>query len=71
MVMYVIWRRLCVNDLRKGGLFVLCWAMGRRVRWESISTEMCGHLWIILPLGGISTTCDQDPLMHIQLDRCI
>ena len=32
---------LCTYDLRKGGLFVLCWA---RVRWGSISSEllMCG-----------------------------
>ena len=35
---------LCMYDLRKGGLFVLSWARVRRVRRESISSEllMCG-----------------------------
>ena len=35
---------LCKYDLRKGDLFVLCWARVRRVRWGSISSEllMCG-----------------------------
>ena len=30
--MDVIWRRLCKYDLRKVGLFVLSWAIVRRVR---------------------------------------
>ena len=35
---------LCKYDLRKGNLFDLSWAMVRRVRRESISSElvMCG-----------------------------
>ena len=35
---------LCKYDLRKGDLFVLSWARVRRVRRESISSEllMCG-----------------------------
>ena len=35
---------LCKYDLRKGDLFVLCWARVRRVRRGSISSEplMCG-----------------------------
>ena len=40
MVMDVIWRRLCKYDLRKGDLFVLSWAMGRRVRRRSMSSEL-------------------------------
>ena len=36
---------LCKYDLRKGDLFVLSWAMVRRVRRGSFSTEllMCGR----------------------------
>ena len=35
---------LCMYDLRKGNLFVLSWAMVRRVRLGSISSDllMCG-----------------------------
>ena len=35
---------LCKYDLKKGDLFVLCWASVRRVRWGSIYSEllMCG-----------------------------
>ena len=35
---------LCKYDLRKGDLFVLCWARVRRVRRGSISSELlvCG-----------------------------
>ena len=35
---------LCKYDLRKGDLFVLSWARVRRVKQESISSEllMCG-----------------------------
>ena len=40
MVMGVIWRRLCVNMMRKGDLFVLSWARVRRVRQGSISSEL-------------------------------
>ena len=32
MVIDVIWRRLCVYDLRKGDLFLLSWTRVRRVR---------------------------------------
>ena len=54
MVMDVIWRRLCVN-MRKGDLFVLSWARVRRVRRESLSSEllMCGggvRSILLLPL---------------------
>ena len=40
----MIWRLLCKYDLSKGDVFVLSWAMMRRVRWGSISSEliMCG-----------------------------
>ena len=31
---------LCQYDLRKGDLFVLSWAMVRRVRWGIISSEL-------------------------------
>ena len=31
---------LCKYDLRKGDLFVLSWARVRRVRWESISSDL-------------------------------
>ena len=46
---------LCKYDLRKGDLFVLSWAMVRRVMWESISSEllMCGggvRSILLLPL---------------------
>ena len=45
--MDVFWRRLCVMckyNLRKGDLFVLSWAMVRRVRRGSLTSEllMCG-----------------------------
>ena len=41
---------------------------GNVVRHSSyIALHLCGHHWIIIPLGGISATCDQDPLMHIQI----
>ena len=54
MVMHVIWRRLCKYDLRKGDLFVLSWARVRRVRRESIPSElMCGggvRSILLLPL---------------------
>ena len=35
---------LCKYNLRNNGLFVLSWARVRRVRWQSISSEllMCG-----------------------------
>ena len=32
VVMYMIWRRLCKYDLRKGDFVVLSWARVRRVR---------------------------------------
>ena len=46
---------LCKYNLRKGDLFVLSWAMLRRVRRGSISSEllMCGggvHSILLLPL---------------------
>ena len=46
---------LCKYTLRKGDLFVLSWARGRRVRQGSISSEllMCGggvHSILLLPL---------------------
>ena len=46
---------LCKYDLRKGDLFVLSWARVRRVRLESISSEllMCGggvRSILLLPL---------------------
>ena len=46
---------LCKYDLRKGDLFVLSWARVRRVRRESISSELltCGggvHSIMLLPL---------------------
>ena len=46
---------LCEYDLRKGDLFVLSWAVVRRVRRVSISSElpMCGggvHIILLLPL---------------------
>ena len=43
VVMHVI-LTLCKYDLRKGNLFVLSMARVRRMRWESISSEllMCG-----------------------------
>ena len=56
MVMDVIWRQLCVSmSMRKGDLFVLRWARVRRVRRESISSEllMCGggvRSILLLPL---------------------
>ena len=45
---------LCKYDLRQGGLFVQSWAMVRRVRRGSISSEllMCGgsvHSTLLLP----------------------
>ena len=45
---------LCKYDLRKGDLFVLSWAMVRRVRRGSISSEliMCGEgvrIILVLP----------------------
>ena len=57
MVMDVFWRRLCVckYDLRRGDLFVLNWAMVRRVRRGSLSSELlvCGggvRSILLLPL---------------------
>ena len=55
MGMDVIWRRLCVYNLRKGDLFVLSWARVQRVRRGSISLEllMCGggvRSILLLPL---------------------
>ena len=46
---------LCRYDLRKGNLFVLSWARGRRVKRGSISSEllMCGggvHSILLMPL---------------------
>ena len=46
---------LCKYDLRKGDLFVLSWAMARRVRRGSLSSEllMCGggvRRILLLPL---------------------
>ena len=46
---------LCKYTLRKGGLFVLSWAMVQQVRRESISSDllMCGggvHIILLLPL---------------------
>ena len=46
---------LCKYDVRKGNLFVLCWARVRRVRRENISSEllMCGggvRSILLLPL---------------------
>ena len=46
---------LCMYDLRKGDLFVLSWAMLRRVRRGSISSELlvCGggvRSILLLPL---------------------
>ena len=51
----MIWRRLCKYDLRKDDLFVLSLARVRRVRRESISSElyMCGggvRSILLLPL---------------------
>ena len=42
---YVLASTLCKYDLRKGYLFVMSWAMVRRVMRESISSEllMCGR----------------------------
>ena len=42
---------LCKYDLRKGNLFVLSWAMVRRVRRGSLSSDllMCG--------GGVAVFC--------------
>ena len=31
---------MCMYDLRKGDLFVMCWARVRRVRRESIFSEL-------------------------------
>ena len=52
---YVLASTLCRNHLRKGDLFVLCWARVRRVRRESLSSEllMCGggvRSILLLPL---------------------
>ena len=49
---------LCLYDLRKGYLFILSWAMVRRVRGESISSELlicvgCMRDILLLPLGTI------------------
>ena len=49
---------LCKYDLRKGDLFVLSWAMVRRVRRGSLSSEllMCGggvRSILLLPLVAI------------------
>ena len=43
---------LCKYDLRKGDLFVLSWAMVRRVRRGSLSSEllMCVRSILLLPL---------------------
>ena len=51
---------LCKYDLRKGDLFVLSWAMVRRVRLGSTSLEllMCG--------GGVRSS-----LLFPLVDRCI
>ena len=51
---------LCKYDLRKGDLFVLSWAMVRRVRQRSISSKllMCG--------GGIRSS-----LLLPLVTRCI
>ena len=51
---------LCKYDLRKGDLFVLCWARVRRVRQGSISSEplMCG--------GGVRSIL----LLHL-VAKCI
>ena len=42
---------LCKYDLRKGDLFVLSWARVRRVRWESISSEL------LMGDGGVCNIC--------------
>ena len=44
VVVDVFWRRLCKYDLSKGDLFVLSWAMVRRVMRGIISSELliCG-----------------------------
>ena len=51
---------LCMYDLRKGDLFVLSWARVRRVRRESISSELlvCG--------GGVRSI-----LLLPLVDRCL
>ena len=46
---------LCKYDLRKRDLFVLSWARVRRVRWESLSSELLVygggvHSILLLPL---------------------
>ena len=51
----VLASNLCEYDLRKGDLFVLSWARVRRVRRESLSSEllMCGggvRIILLLPL---------------------
>ena len=45
---------LCKYDLRKGNLFVLSWARVRRVRRESLSSELlvcggCARSIVLLP----------------------
>ena len=52
---YDLATNLCKYDLRKGDLFVLSWAMVRRVSWGSLSSEliMCGggvRSILLLPL---------------------
>ena len=51
---------LCTYDLRKGDLFVLSWARVRRVKRESISSEL-------LMCGG----CVSSILLLPLVDRCI
>ena len=44
---------LCKYDLRKGDLFVLCWARVQRMRRGSLSASVwwgCAQYFIILPL---------------------
>ena len=55
---------LCKYDFRKGDLFVLSWARGRRVRWESVSLELlvCG--------GGVRSILSL-PLVARCLGVCI
>ena len=51
----VLTSTLCKYDLRKGDLFVLSWALVRRVRRGSVSSEllMCGggvRIILLLPV---------------------
>ena len=57
--MDVLASTLCKYDLRKGDLFVLSWAMVRRVRRGSLSSEllMCGGVVRCILLLSLVVRC--------------